>query len=293
MILVTGATGLNGQELVRRLSAMGVPVRAMVRNRAKAQSLAALPHVEIVDGDLARPDTLAAPLRGVERAMLISSSAAEMLDVQTNFIDAAKKAGVKHVVKLSGIFPDLNSAFRFARMHGEAEQRLERSGMAFTHLRAGEFMPSYFRQVPNILGKGAMFLPMEDARIASIDVGDIAEVAASALTKPGHEGKIYSLTGPEALSMSDVAAKLSAVTGKPIRYVNVPPEAARQAQVAVGVPEYLADALVELFAERRKGGESKVYSTFQELTGRKPTTFDEFARGNVTIFRGESPAPRL
>ncbi|MGZ5827683.1 MAG: SDR family oxidoreductase [Xanthobacteraceae bacterium] len=292
MILVTGATGLNGQELVRRLSAMGVPVRAMVRNRAKAQGLVALPHVEIVDGDLARPETLVAALRGIERAMLISSSVPEMLDVQTNFIDAAKKAGVKHVVKLSGIFPDLNSAFRFARMHGEAEKRLEASGMAFTHLRACEFMPSYFRQVPNILGKGAMFLPMEDARIASIDVGDIADVAVLTLTRPGHEGKIYPLTGPEALSMSDVAAKLSAVTGKPIRYVNVPPEAARQAQIAAGVPEYLTDALVELFAERRRGGESKVYPTFQELTGRKPTTFDEFVRRNVAIFRGDSPAPR-
>jgi uncharacterized protein YbjT (DUF2867 family) len=138
MILVTGATGSNGSEAVRRLSALGVPVRALVRSRAKAERLAPLAHVEIVEGDMACPETLIGPLRGVERALLISSSVPEMLDVQTNFIDAAKKAGVGHVVKLSGIIPDLDSPFRFARMHAEIERRLETSGLAYTHLRAGE-----------------------------------------------------------------------------------------------------------------------------------------------------------
>jgi uncharacterized protein YbjT (DUF2867 family) len=293
MILVTGATGLNGREVVQRLSARGVPVRALVRSRAKASALAALPHVEIVEGDMARPDTLAAALRGVERAMLISSSDAAMLEVQSNFIEAARKAGVKHVVKLSGIMPELDSPFRFARMHGEIERRLEASGLAFTHLRAGEFMSSYFRQVPAIVGKGALFLPMEDAKIASIDVGDIAEVAAIVLTGSGHEGKIYPLTGPEALTMAEVAARLSVVTGKAIRYVNVAPEDARQAQLAAGMPPYLVDALAELFAERRRGKEAQVWTVAQEILGRRPVSFDEFAARNAAIFRGEQPPPRL
>jgi uncharacterized protein YbjT (DUF2867 family) len=289
MILVTGATGLNGKELLQPLSASGVTVRALVRDPAKAAAIAALPNVEIVQGDMARPETLAAALRGVDRAMLISSSDPMMLDVQSNFIDAAKKAGVKHVVKLSGIMPELDSAFRFARMHGEIEKRLEASGMAFTHLRAGEFMPAYFRQAPNIAAKGAMFLPMEDVKIASIDVGDIAEIAARVLTGPGHEGKTYPLTGPEALTMTEVAAKLSAATGKPIRYVNVPPDAARQAQLAAGMPPYLADALFELFAERRNGKEAKVWPDAAALLGRRPTSFDEFATRHAAMFRGEAP----
>src|SRR2546427_1925799 len=230
MILVTGATGLNGSELVRLLSATGVPSRALVRSIAKAHALSSLPNVEIFEGDMARPDSLTEALRGVERAMLISSSDPKMLDVQSSFIGAAAKAGVKHVVKLSGIIPELDSPFRFARMHAEIEKRLEASGMAYTHLRAGEFMPAYFRQAPNIAAKGAMFLPMEDARIASIDVGDIAEIAVRVLTSAGHEGKIYPLTGPEALTMTQVAEKLSAAIGKTVRYVNVPPEDARQAQ---------------------------------------------------------------
>jgi uncharacterized protein YbjT (DUF2867 family) len=293
MILVTGATGLNGKELLRVLSAGGVAVRALVRNPAKAEAIVAMRNVEIVQGDMAHPETLAAGLRGVDRAMLISSSDPMMLDVQTNFIDAARKADVKHIVKLSGIMPELDSAFRFARMHGEIEKRLEASGMAFTHLRAGEFMPAYFRQVPNITAKGAMFLPMEDARIASIDVGDIAEIAARVLTSSGHEGKTYPLTGPEALTMTEVAAKLSAATGKTIRYVNVPPDGARQAQLAAGMPPYLADALFELFAERRNGKEAKVWPDAGVLLGRRPTSFDEFAGLNAAVFRGETLGPKI
>jgi uncharacterized protein YbjT (DUF2867 family) len=292
VILVTGATGLNGRELVRRLSKRGVAVRALTRNMAHAEALSSLPNVEIAQGDLARPETLAAALRGVDRAMLISSADPAMLEVQSNFIDAAKQAGVRHVVKLSGIIPDLDSPFRFARMHCEIERKLEASGMAFTHLRAGEFMPAYFRQVPSIVAKGALFLPMEEAKIASIDVGDIADVAAITLTTSGHEGKIYPLTGSEALTMGEVAQKLSAATGKTIRYVNVSPEDAKRAQLAAGLPPYLVDALAELFAERRKGKESNVSPMVQTILGRPATSFDEFAVRNAAIFRGEPPASR-
>ena len=189
--------------------------------------------------------------------------------------------------------PELDSPFRFARMHGEIERRLEASGMAFTHLRAGEFMHAYFRQVPSIIAREAFFLPMEDAKIASIDVGDIAEVAATVLTSPGHEGKIYPITGPETLSMAEVAEKLSVVTGKRIRYVNVTPEEAKRAQLAAGVPPYTADALAELFAERRKGKEAQVSPVIETIFGWRATSFDEFVRRNAAIFRGEQLAPKV
>lgn len=296
MILVTGANGINGSELIRRLSARGVPVRGLVRNLAKAEALAALPQVEIVHGDMTQPDSLWGPLAGVERAMLISSSAPDMKAVQKNFIDAAQRAGVQYVVKLSGIMPEVDSPFRYARMHGEIEKYLEASGLAYTHLRAGEFFTAYFRQVPAIVAQGAIMLPMADARIASIDVGDIAEVAATLLTQPldaGHVGKIYPLTGPEALTMTEVAEKLSAVIGKPIRYVNMPPEEARQANLARGLPPYVADGLYELFAERRNGKESRVSTVIPDVFGWQPTRFETFVARNVAIFRGEQPAPRV
>ncbi len=293
MILVTGATGLNGSELVQRLSARGVLVRALVRSAAKAERFSALPKVEIVEGDMARPETLSGALHGVDRAMLISSSDPAMLEVQSNFIEDARKAGVKHVVKLSGIMPDLDSPFRFARMHAEIERRLEASGMAFTHLRAGEFMQAYFRQVPSIVAKGALFLPMADAKIASIDVCDVAEVAATVLTGAGHEGKIYPLTGPEALNMAEVAERLSAATEKTIRYVNVAPEEATRANLAAGMPPYTAEALAELFGERRRGKEGQVSPLIQTLFGWQPTSFEEFSRRSAAIFRGEQSAPSV
>jgi len=293
MILVTGAAGLTGGALVRRLSATGIPVRALVRSAARADRLSALPAVEIVEGDMAHPATLSEALRDVDRAMLISSADPTMLEVQSNFIDAAAAAGIEHVVKLSGIMPDLHSPFRFARMHGEIERRLEASGMAFTHLRAGEFMHAYFRQVPAIVATGKLLRPMEDARIASIDVGDIAEVAATVLTGSGHEGAIYPLTGPEALSMAEVAEKLSAATGNRIEYVDVAPEQATAAQLAAGMPRFTAEALAELFAERRKGKEAQVSPLVQTILGRPATTFDQFAARHAAVFRGERPAPAV
>src|SRR5260370_16479894 len=122
MILVTGATGLSGRALLQRLSARGVPARALVRSPAKAEGLSALPKLEIVEGDMARPDTLARALHGVDRAMLISSSDPAMLDVQSSFIDAARKPGVAHVAKLSGIMPQLASPLPFPRSHTDTER---------------------------------------------------------------------------------------------------------------------------------------------------------------------------
>jgi uncharacterized protein YbjT (DUF2867 family) len=293
MILVTGATGLTGGALVRRLSAAGVPVRALARSASRAEGLAALPQVEVVAADMARPATLGQALRDVDRAVLISSADAAMLEVQSSFIDAAAKAGVEHVVKLSGIIADLDSPFRYARMHGEIERHLESSGMAFTHLRAGEFMHAYFRQVPAIVATGKLPRPMEDARIASVDVGDIAEVAATIVIGSGHQGTSYPLTGPEALTMTEVADKLSAATGKTIQYVDVAPEQATAAQLAAGMPRFTAEALAELFAERRKGKEAQVSPAVQTILGRRATSFDQFAARHAAVFRGERPAPKV
>src|SRR5258706_14235432 len=117
MILVTGSTGMTGSELIRRLSAAGVPVRALARSMAKASALSALPNVEIEEGDMAHPKTLSAALQDVERAMLISSSAPDMLEVRSNGIEAASKRPVKYVVKLSVLIPSMASTIPHARSH--------------------------------------------------------------------------------------------------------------------------------------------------------------------------------
>ena len=287
MILVTGASGLVGGEVVRQLAGQQVPVRALVRDPARAPDLAALPGVEIVTGDLGRPESLGPALEDVGQAVLISSSDATMAEVQNSFIDTAARAGVGHVVKLSGIIPGLDSPFRFARMHAEIEEHLAVSGLTYTMLRAGEFMQAYFRQVPNIVGRHELRLPMADQRIASIDIVNIVDIAAVAvrvLTGTGHENQTYPITGPQALTMAEVAAIFSEAIGTTIRYVDVPPEAARQAQLDAGMPLYLADGLAELFAERRAGKESVVSAVTPALLGRPATSFAEFAAGNARVF---------
>ena len=293
MILVSGASGYVCGELVRRLAAKSIPVRALVRSPERAGGLAGLPGVEIAVGDMQQPETLREAFRGVDRAMLISSSVAAMADVQNSFIETAARSGVKHMVKLSGSISDLASPFRFARMHAASEAHLERSGMTWTHLRAGEFMHSYFRQVPAIVNRGILPLPMGGARIASIDIGDIAEVAAVVLTDDRHNGQAYLITGPDSLTMAEIADRLSRVTGKTIRYVDADPEAVKEAQRAAGVPPYAIEALGELFAERRKGKEAVLSTVIPDVFGWQPTSFEAFATRHAAIFRGEQPPPKV
>ena len=135
MILITGATGTNGTEILKRLATADVQVRAMVRNLARA-SVIALPDVEVVEGDFDRPETLLAALAGVERAFLLTSSSEHAESQQIAFIDAARQSGIAHIVKLSQFDADVNAPGRFQRYHAMVEAALQASGLAYTILRA-------------------------------------------------------------------------------------------------------------------------------------------------------------
>src|SRR5215472_4642179 len=256
MILVTGASGLSGSAAIREFARQQTPVRALVRSRAKAHDLEMLPTVELVEGDMLRPETLANALSGVERILLISTADQQMLETQCAFIDAAKKADVRHIVKFSGLNSALDSPFLFTRMHAEIERYLEHSGLTWTHLRPGQFMQVYLREVPTIVSKCAFFLPLEDAKLAPVDIEDIAQAAFVLLTTPGHEGESYEMTGPQALSMTEIAEQISLAIGKTVRYVNISQAERRRALLAAGVPPYLADALDVQAHERQKGTEA-------------------------------------
>jgi uncharacterized protein YbjT (DUF2867 family) len=232
MILVTGASGWSGSAVIREFARRKTPVRALVRSRARARDLETLPDVELVEGEMRRPDTLEPVLRGVERALIVSSSDPQMLETQCTFIDAAKRAGVRHVVKFSGKESGAGfdaQRFRFTRMHEEIETYLERSGLAWTHLRPSQFMQVYLREAPSIVSKGALPLPLGDARLSPVDLEDIANVAFALLGEEGHEGRIYEMTGPEALTMAEIAERISDAVGKTVRYVNVLPARRREA----------------------------------------------------------------
>jgi uncharacterized protein YbjT (DUF2867 family) len=259
-----------------------------VRSRAKANALEAFPTVEIFEGDMSRPETLTEALSGVDCVLLISSPDQQMVETQCTFIDAAKKAGVRHVVKFSGSTTSLNSPFIFSKMHAEIARYLEDSGLLWTHLRPGQFMQEYLREVPTIVAHGALFLPLEDVRIVGVDIEDIAKASFILLTTSGHEGKIYTITGPEALNMGEIAEQISIAIGKTVRYVKISREERKQAMLTAGISPFLVDALDVQVSERLKEGiESVVNLETHVAFGIHPTTFAEFARRNADAFLGK------
>jgi uncharacterized protein YbjT (DUF2867 family) len=285
MILITGATGRVGGATLQHLLRRGVPVRALIRNPQKAASVASS-GVETVIGDLAQSCSLEVALEGITAALLVSPLDPRQVELQGNFIDAAKQVGDVHVVKISGLGTALDSPVRSGRWHAQTEKYLEDSGLPFTHLRPPFFMQNILRFAPTIRASGEFVGALNRGKVAMIDVDDIAAVAATVLTTPGHAGKAYLLTGPEALSYQDVAQKLSRSLGRPVTYKNVPMTVMRERLLASGMPEWQVDVQVDFSTALGAGQASTVTDTVEAVTGSPPRTFDQFIRGHIALFIG-------
>jgi uncharacterized protein YbjT (DUF2867 family) len=273
MILVIGATGTIGSEVVGQLVAADERPRVFVRDRDKARRLLG-ERVEPVVGDLDRSETIEAALAGVDRVFLLTTQSSRQPDWERTVIAAAARAGVAHLVKLSVFRADEQSPLRFARQHRQAERALEQSGLAWTIVRAVFLMQNLRAMVRD----AAIYTAAGDGRVAMIDARDIAAVAAAALTTPGHEGKIYTLTGPEALTFDDVANNLSQQSGKQIRHVRVSVDDVRTALESAGVAPWFADDMARLHAMLAAGYEDVVTDDVRAVTGSPPRTLAQFAR---------------
>jgi uncharacterized protein YbjT (DUF2867 family) len=285
MILLTGATGTAGSFIANEFVRERVPVRILVRNRAKAAGLEKVPTFEIVEGDMSKRSTLGPVLDGVDRVLMISAPVMDMVETQSAFIDASKAAGVRHVIKFSGLDARRDTVFPFGLMHKDIEEHLEKSGLAWTHLRPTGFMQEYLREAPSIINDGTFYLALGDVRLNPVDLFDVGKVAFLLLRDGGHEGERLHMTGPEALTMTEMADRISRAVGKSVRYVAVSPIQRRQALIAHGIPAEFADALDVQVEERLKGGiESQVDLSTHQLFNVKPTTFFEFAQRNAEAF---------
>jgi uncharacterized protein YbjT (DUF2867 family) len=285
MILITGATGRVGGATLKQLSTRGMPVRALVRNAEKA-ALVAGPPVETVIGDLAQPRSLESALDGITAALLVSPLDPHQVELQGNFIDAAKRAGRVHVVKISGLGTALDSSVRSGRWHAQTEKHVEDSGLPFTHLRPPFFMQNILRFAPTIRASGEFVASLGQGKVAMIDVDDIAAVAVTALTTDAHAGKVYVLTGPEALSYSDVAERLSRILGRTVTYKDVSLAVMRERLLASGMPEWHVDVQVDFSTALSAGHASAVTSTVEGVTGRPARTLEQFIREHVVRFTG-------
>ncbi|HET6765308.1 MAG TPA: SDR family oxidoreductase [Longimicrobiaceae bacterium] len=288
MIVVTGATGKIGSELVRLLRERGQGVRAIVRSAEKGAELAAL-GAELAVGDLGDAASLRAAFAGGDKLFLLAPAGPDQVALQHNAIQAAKQAGIRHVVKVSALGAAPDSPVALGRWHAETEAELAASGMAWTVLQPHSFMQNLLGSAGTVAGQGMLYAPVGDAPVALVDTRDVAAVAAGVLTQPGHEGRTYVVTGGEAVTYARVAQALGAATGRPVQYVDVPPEAARGGMLAAGLPEWLVDDLLGLFAIFKAGHGATTTDAVRTIGGREPTTIEQFARDHAAAF-GAPPA---
>jgi len=284
MILVTGASGTVGSEVLKQLREQGADVRAAFHSAEKA-ARAKKQGIDSVVLDYADRASTAAALKGVDKVFLLGPTVPNQSELENNVVEEAKKAGVRHIVKLS-VLDAGGEKYTFAKWHRAVEKTIERSGLKYTFLRCNEFMQNTLTYyLGTIKSEGAFYLPTKDSKNSVIDVRDIAAAAVKALTTSGHENKVYELTGPEALSHEQIAQKLSAAVGKQIKYVDISPAAFKEGAVAAGIPEWYVDALLNLYQFYVAGGAQQVTKDVERVTGSKPRTFDEFARDHAAGFR--------
>ena len=276
MILVIGGTGKVGGHLVRQLRDERAPVRVLVRQAARGEAARAL-GAEPVVGDVDDAATLDAAMRGNERPFLLTPPTDRQREQQRAAIDAARRAGVRRVVRLSVGLADPASENPLLRWHGETDAYLRDTAMDWTILRPPSFMHNVLAFAPTIAAEGRFYAP-DAGRTPVVHPRDVAAVGARALLDDGHAGTAYEVTGQDALSWGDMAAALGRALGRDVAWVEVPPAAARGAMTGMGLPAWLADSLLGLYDAGARGEFERVHPTVGEVGRVAPTTFDAFAR---------------
>jgi len=277
MILVTGATGSIGRHLVRRLREDQAPFKALVRDEAKGDALGC----GFVVGDFDDPGSIARAMQGVDQLFLNAGGAQPvpgeqpMIRQQTAAIDAARNAGVARIVKVS-VWGAREDGKLAQGAHWQIEQHLKASGMGWSMLQPSGFMQNFVTGAGSFTDDGHLIGAYGNARVSYIDCRDIAACAAALLTGTRGEDESFVLTGPEALTQAEIADKLSAPPGKPVKYVDLPPGELAAMLKARGLPAQFADDVAALGQEVTTGALAATTTAVRDLTGRDPGTFDEF-----------------
>lgn len=276
MILLTGATGNTGGQVAALLKARGVPFVVMVRSEKARAKLAGLGY-ETVRGDFDRRDSLDAALaRGFTRAYLVCTPDERMIPRECNFIDAARAAGVKRVVKLSAFLAGPDAPTINLRSHGQIERRLMDSGMQWSIVRPHGFMQTFVLfTLDFIRGAGLYMQPAGDGAMPLVDVRDVAEVGFKALTEDGHAGQAYDVTGPEPLTCKRQAEILARGLGRPVSYIDGSERGFTMALKMLGVaPQSIEHAMI-IMRMCRAHAIDRATDTLQRL-GIVPRTFEQF-----------------
>ncbi|MBI5642334.1 MAG: SDR family oxidoreductase [Deltaproteobacteria bacterium] len=285
IILVSGATGTVGAYVVSELAKKGLKVRAGVHTPVKTTHIK-WPNVEFVQLDYGKEDTIKAAFKGVEKFYLLTPFIPEQVEIAKLLVDSAKAAGVKYIVKQSGMGAEVEPGITVGRLHRQAEIYIEKSGIAYTFLRPNFFMQNFINFYRGtIRNESKIYLPLGDGRVSYIDARDIGSVASEVLTREDYKGKALTLTGPEALSAKDAAMLFSKSIGRVISYVDVPEDAARKSMTEHGMSEWAVKCMMELHSICRAGFASNVTGTVFEVTGRRSITFEQFAKEHAEFLK--------
>ncbi|MGX1668700.1 NAD(P)H-binding protein [Streptomyces sp. NPDC055400] len=283
MILITGATGTIGSEVTRLLAARGVAHRALTRDPARAAFGSA---TEVVRGDLDDPGTLDAAVAGATAVFMVTlpGSGSGPGAQDKALLDAARAAGVRRVVKLSAIGTGEPGAGGFGMWHVPGEVALREGDLEWTVLRPTTFASNFLWSAPEIRAGRPVPNQFGDGAQGVIDPRDIAEAAVKTLLADGHDGRVYTLTGPELLTVPDQAAAVAAAVGRPVETVDVPLESAREYVLAAGIAEESVDSVLEGFAYVRAGQNAIVTDDVERILGRPPRTFAMWAEEHKGAF---------
>ncbi|MFI7454573.1 SDR family oxidoreductase [Nonomuraea sp. NPDC049714] len=274
--LITGATGNVSGALLRALPGTD-DVRVLVRDPARAPA-----GVEVAVGDLDRPQTLREAFKGVDVLWLLTAMGPQAPHASMNAVWAARQAGVRHIVRMSAIGAAHDAPTRNGRLHALSDAELAASGLGWTIIRPAFFMQNLFGSVSG----DTLYGPTGEGRIGFIDVRDIAEFAAEVLSDPAvHHGRTYTITGPESISLREAAARLTRVHGTPIGYEPVSPEAAHQAMLTAGLPEWQAEVNVEYAQAYASGWGDYTTPDFAQVVGHQARTFEDFAADHAEWLR--------
>jgi uncharacterized protein YbjT (DUF2867 family) len=277
MILVTGATGNLSFEVARQLAQARVPFRGLVHSAQKGAAVEQLGGQAVV-GDFDDAASLDRALEGVDKAFLLTPPEEPQSQWERNFVDAALRAGLGHLVYLSMRDAVPDSPTRLARSHAYTELYVREVGLPFTFLRPNSWMDNTLAFIPTIVRQGVFFSAIGDAPVSHVAVSDIAASSVAALTGDGHEGKTYDLTGPEALTFWQISDILSIAIGRPVIHIGIPAEASKQYMLAAGLPPWRVEGLAEFYEIYLNGQAASVEPGVQEATGRPPISFEQWAR---------------
>jgi NAD(P)H dehydrogenase (quinone) len=276
MIAITGANGQLGQLVVRGLldAIPEAQIVAVVRNPEQADSLRAL-GVQVREGDYDRPATLEQAFAGVDKVLLISAvQRGERVRQHKAVIDSARRTGVKSIVYTSLLRAD-TSRLILAGEHLETEIYLKQSGLEYTILRNGWYLENHTGSLTAAIAHGAVIGSARNGRFASASRADYAGAAVKVLTEAGHEGKIYELHGDESFSMADYTVEISKQIGKHIPYTYLPPDDYTGVLLGFGLPEPIAEVVVDADVKSTQGELDGAGATLSTLLGRKTTSLSE------------------